>query len=51
MIKAGLKPGGVLIFESFIDDKREDYCLKRNNYYSSFNDKSTGNYTNLPQAS
>lgn len=30
MIKDGLKPGGVLIFESFIDEKREDYCLKKN---------------------
>ena len=29
MIKKGLKPGGILIFESFIDGKK-DYCLEKN---------------------
>jgi len=29
MIKKGLKPGGVLIFESFVDEKK-DYCLETN---------------------
>lgn len=36
MIKKGLKPGGVLIFESFIDEKRE-YCLKPNELLRAFN--------------
>ncbi|CCK82030.1 class I SAM-dependent methyltransferase [Desulfobacula toluolica] len=35
MIKNGLKPGGVLIFESFIDDKK-DYCLKSNELLHAF---------------
>ena len=30
MIKDGLKPGGFLIFESFIDEKKPEYCLKQN---------------------
>jgi hypothetical protein len=36
MIKKGLKPGGVLIFESFIDKKR-DYCLESNELLLAFN--------------
>ncbi len=39
MIKDGLKPGGVLIFESFIDEKKEEYCLRKNellHVFSSF---------------
>ncbi len=36
MIKKGLKPGGVLIFESFIDEKK-DYCLKTNELLHAFN--------------
>ncbi|MGW8193818.1 MAG: class I SAM-dependent methyltransferase [Desulforhopalus sp.] len=30
MIKDGLRPGGVLIYESFIDETREQYCLRKN---------------------
>ncbi len=36
MIKKGLKPGGVLIFESFIDEKK-DYCLEINELLHAFN--------------
>ena len=36
MIKNGLKPGGVLIFESFIDEEK-DYCLKSNELLHAFN--------------
>ncbi len=36
MIKKGLKPGGVLIFESFID-KNKDYCLETNELLHAFN--------------
>ncbi len=36
MIQKGLKSGGVLIFESFIDDKKE-YCLKPNELLKAFN--------------
>ncbi len=35
MIENGLEPGGVLIFESFIDDKK-DYCLKSNELLHTF---------------
>ncbi|MBU1341753.1 MAG: class I SAM-dependent methyltransferase [Proteobacteria bacterium] len=35
MIQAGLKPGGVLIFESFIDGKKE-YCLEPNELLHAF---------------
>ncbi|BBO72379.1 SAM-dependent methyltransferase [Desulfosarcina alkanivorans] len=28
MIREGLKPGGVLIFESFLDGHKDAYCLK-----------------------
>ena len=35
MIKQGLQPGGVLIFESFIDEKK-DYCLKPNELLHEF---------------
>ena len=35
MIQAGLKPGGVLIVESFIDVKKE-YCLKPNERLNAF---------------
>jgi tellurite methyltransferase len=30
MMKDGLKCGGVLIFESFLDEKRQDYTLEKN---------------------
>jgi SAM-dependent methyltransferase len=36
MIKKGLKPGGVLIFESFVDEKK-DYCLEPNELLHAFN--------------
>jgi hypothetical protein len=36
MIKKGLKPGGVLIFESFVDEKK-DYCLVPNELLHAFN--------------
>jgi SAM-dependent methyltransferase len=35
MIQKGLKPGGVLIFESFIDEKKE-YCLEPNELLEAF---------------
>lgn len=35
MIQNGLKPGGVLIFESFIDENKE-YCLKPNELLHAF---------------
>lgn len=36
MIKDGLRPGGVLIFESFIDKKKDTYCLKQNELLRAF---------------
>ena len=36
MIIAGLRPGGVLIVESFIDGHRSRYCLKPNELLRSF---------------
>lgn len=30
MIIDGLKPGGVLVFQSFVDEQRETYCLRPN---------------------
>ncbi|SDU45372.1 Tellurite resistance protein TehB [Desulfobacula phenolica] len=35
MIQKGLKSGGVLIFESFIDEKKE-YCVKQNEFLHAF---------------
>jgi 2-polyprenyl-3-methyl-5-hydroxy-6-metoxy-1,4-benzoquinol methylase len=35
MIQKGLKPGGVIIFESFIDEKKE-YCLEPNELLEAF---------------
>jgi SAM-dependent methyltransferase len=36
MIQNGLKPGGILIFESFMDGEKDDYCLKRNELLRAF---------------
>jgi tellurite methyltransferase len=36
MILDGLKPGGVLIFESFLDGVKDAYCLKQNELLRSF---------------
>ena len=36
MIKEGLRPGGVLIFESFIDEKKDEYCLRKNELLRAF---------------
>jgi SAM-dependent methyltransferase len=36
MIRQGLKPGGVLIFESFLDGEQDEYCLKRNELLQAF---------------
>jgi len=36
MIKDGLRTGGVLIFESFIGGKKEEYCLKQNELLHAF---------------
>ncbi|TKB27496.1 class I SAM-dependent methyltransferase [Desulfopila sp. IMCC35006] len=36
LIKDGLRPGGVLIFESFIDKKKNEYCLKQNELLHAF---------------
>ncbi len=35
MIRKGLKPGGILIFESFIDET-EEYCLEPNELLNAF---------------
>ena len=36
MIQDGLRPGGVLIFESFMDGEKNKYCLKQNELLSAF---------------
>lgn len=36
MIQDGLKPGGVLVFESFMGGKNEEYCLKQNELLHAF---------------
>lgn len=36
MIQDGLRPGGVLIFESFMDGKEDVYCLKQNELLRAF---------------
>jgi len=36
MIQAGLRPGGVLIFESFMGGKKDEYCLKQNELLQAF---------------
>ncbi|WP_319524756.1 class I SAM-dependent methyltransferase [uncultured Desulfosarcina sp.] len=36
MIQEGLKPGGILIFESFMDGKKDEYCLKKNELLDAF---------------
>jgi len=36
MIMAGLKPGGVLIYESFVGEKQEPYCLAPNELLHAF---------------
>ena len=36
MILEGLRPNGVLIFQSFIDETRETYCLKPNELLQAF---------------
>lgn len=36
MIIDGLRPGGVLIFESFIDEKKDTYCLRKNELLHAF---------------
>jgi SAM-dependent methyltransferase len=36
MIQEGLKPGGVLVFESFMGGKNEEYCLKQNELLHAF---------------
>jgi tellurite methyltransferase len=36
MIQDGLKPGGVLIFESFMDGVKDEYCLKINELLRAF---------------
>ncbi|MCF8052881.1 MAG: class I SAM-dependent methyltransferase [Desulfobacterales bacterium] len=36
MIRNGLKPGGVLIFESFLDREEKKYCLKPNELIQAF---------------
>jgi SAM-dependent methyltransferase len=35
-ILAGLKPGGVLVFESFLDEVKDRYCLKYNELLRAF---------------
>jgi hypothetical protein len=36
MIQSGLRLGGVLIFESFIGGKKDEYCLKQNELLQAF---------------
>ena len=36
MIQDGLRAGGVLIFESFIGGKKDEYCLKQNELLQAF---------------
>ncbi|PID40686.1 MAG: tellurium resistance protein TehB [Proteobacteria bacterium] len=36
MIQAGLKPGGVLIFEAFLDGQKKEFCLKENELLHAF---------------
>ncbi|MBR9984463.1 MAG: class I SAM-dependent methyltransferase [Desulfosarcina sp.] len=36
LIKNGLRTGGVLIFESFMDGEKEKYCLKQNELLRAF---------------
>lgn len=36
LIQGGLKPGGVLIFESFLDGETDLYCLKQNELLKAF---------------
>jgi len=36
MIQQGLKPGGVLIFESFVDEENDNYCLQQNELLRAF---------------
>ncbi|BBO75766.1 SAM-dependent methyltransferase [Desulfosarcina widdelii] len=36
MIQDGLKPGGILIFESFMNGKKDKYCLKKNELLHAF---------------
>ena len=38
MIQDGLRPGGVLIFESFVGGKTSDYCLEKNELLRAFVD-------------
>jgi SAM-dependent methyltransferase len=37
MIQKGLKPGGVLVFESFLEGHRKDFCLEENELLHAFN--------------
>jgi len=36
MIQEGLKPGGVLVFESFLDGHKKQFCLKENELLHAF---------------
>jgi tellurite methyltransferase len=36
MIQSGLKPGGILIFESFMDGEKDKYVLKKNELLRAF---------------
>ena len=38
MIQGGLKNGGVLVFESFMDGVKDEYCLKQNELLCAFQD-------------
>ena len=38
MIRDGLKTGGVLVFESFMDRGKDEYCLKQNELLRAFQD-------------
>ena len=38
MIRDGLKTSGVLVFESFMDGYKDEYCLKQNELLRAFQD-------------
>ncbi len=48
MIRDGLSPGGVLIFESFTGGKNDKYCLKQNELLQAFQSFNIVYYNEMP---
>jgi tellurite methyltransferase len=48
MIQDGLRPGGVLIFESFTGGKNDKYCLKQNELLQTFQSFNIVYYNEIP---